>query len=165
MVDWRLSDRQGRWRAQNHDTYSLQIEVVLWETIWRSRWDCTLIRALACGTIWELETSSIETWSKVEVFHAWRSIAWAWPRKEVWPSPCSSTWIEPIINSCTPHPTSMGNTNSVPATTDRPLPKIKFRVLIIGRANAGKTSLLQRVCDTTDSPSVRQGNEEVRGLT
>jgi hypothetical protein len=29
---------------------------------------------------------------------------------------------------------------------------IKFRVLIIGRANAGKTSILQRVCDTTDNP-------------
>jgi hypothetical protein len=31
---------------------------------------------------------------------------------------------------------------------------IKFRVLIIGRANAGKTSILQRVCDTTDSPQI-----------
>ena len=34
------------------------------------------------------------------------------------------------------------------------LPKIKFRVLIIGRANAGKTTILQRVCDTTESPKV-----------
>jgi len=31
---------------------------------------------------------------------------------------------------------------------------VKFRVLIIGRANAGKTSILQRVCDTTESPEV-----------
>jgi GTPase SAR1 family protein len=31
---------------------------------------------------------------------------------------------------------------------------IKFRVLIIGRANAGKTSILQRVCETTDSPEI-----------
>jgi hypothetical protein len=31
---------------------------------------------------------------------------------------------------------------------------VRFRVLIIGRANAGKTSILQRVCDTTDSPEV-----------
>ncbi|KAH9061036.1 GTP-binding protein [Lactarius vividus] len=37
---------------------------------------------------------------------------------------------------------------------DRQLPKIKFRVLIVGRANAGKTSILQRVCDTTDSPVI-----------
>ncbi|KAF8960039.1 hypothetical protein BDZ97DRAFT_1357343 [Flammula alnicola] len=45
----------------------------------------------------------------------------------------------------------------------RRLPKIKFRVLIIGRANAGKTSILQRVCDTTESPVIyrRTGfNEE-----
>ena len=48
----------------------------------------------------------------------------------------------------------------------RPIPKIAFRVLIIGRANAGKTTILQRVCDTTDSPTIyRQNNgrrEEVR---
>jgi GTP-binding protein EngB required for normal cell division len=31
---------------------------------------------------------------------------------------------------------------------------VKFRVLVIGRANAGKTTLLQRVCDTTESPEV-----------
>jgi hypothetical protein len=31
---------------------------------------------------------------------------------------------------------------------------VSFRVLIIGRANAGKTSILQRVCDTTDSPEI-----------
>ena len=31
---------------------------------------------------------------------------------------------------------------------------IKFRVLVIGRANAGMTSILQRVCDTTDSPEI-----------
>ena len=34
------------------------------------------------------------------------------------------------------------------------VPNIQFRVLIIGRANAGKTSILQRVCNTTDSPKV-----------
>ena len=31
----------------------------------------------------------------------------------------------------------------------------RFRILIIGRANAGKTTLLQRVCKTTESPIVR----------
>ena len=30
----------------------------------------------------------------------------------------------------------------------RRIPNIRFRVLIIGRANAGKTSILQRVCNT-----------------
>ena len=33
-------------------------------------------------------------------------------------------------------------------------PNVQFRVLIIGRANAGKTSILQRVCDTTESPVI-----------
>ncbi|KAF8551851.1 hypothetical protein OG21DRAFT_1417201 [Imleria badia] len=37
----------------------------------------------------------------------------------------------------------------------------RFRILVIGRANAGKTTLLQRVCKTTESPIVRDrdGNE------
>ena len=40
---------------------------------------------------------------------------------------------------------------------------VKFRVLIIGRANAGKTSILQRVCDTTESPEIyRFGPEGTR---
>jgi GTP-binding protein EngB required for normal cell division len=47
-----------------------------------------------------------------------------------------------------------------PAARPR-LPEIRFRVLIIGRANAGKTSILQRVCETTESPIILRGNEEV----
>jgi hypothetical protein len=31
---------------------------------------------------------------------------------------------------------------------------VQFRILVIGKANAGKTSILQRVCDTTDSPEI-----------
>ena len=34
------------------------------------------------------------------------------------------------------------------------VPKVQFRVLIIGRANAGKTTILKRVCDTTESPEI-----------
>jgi len=43
-----------------------------------------------------------------------------------------------------------------------PIPKIQFRVLIIGRANAGKTTILQRVCDTTESPTIfrNRGDDE-----
>jgi GTP-binding protein EngB required for normal cell division len=37
---------------------------------------------------------------------------------------------------------------------------IKFRVLIIGRANAGKTSILQRVCNTTESPEIYSVDSE-----
>ena len=33
-------------------------------------------------------------------------------------------------------------------------PELQFRVLIIGRANAGKTSIFQRVCETTESPII-----------
>jgi GTPase SAR1 family protein len=29
-----------------------------------------------------------------------------------------------------------------------------FRILVIGRANAGKTTLLKRVCNTTDDPCI-----------
>jgi GTPase SAR1 family protein len=47
------------------------------------------------------------------------------------------------------------------------VPNIPFRVLIVGRANAGKTSILQRVCETTESPVIYRGQdwqrEEVRG--
>ena len=31
---------------------------------------------------------------------------------------------------------------------------LRFRILVIGRANAGKTTLLQRVCKTMESPIV-----------
>ncbi|KAF8125484.1 hypothetical protein EV363DRAFT_1299212 [Boletus edulis] len=46
------------------------------------------------------------------------------------------------------------------------VPDIRFRVLIVGRANAGKTSILQRVCETTESPKtyrIKHGRrEEIR---
>ena len=36
----------------------------------------------------------------------------------------------------------------------------RFRILVIGRANAGKTTLLQRVCNTTDDPCVYDENNK-----
>lgn len=30
----------------------------------------------------------------------------------------------------------------------------RFRILIIGRANAGKTTILQKVCNTVDQPEI-----------
>ncbi|KAH9010869.1 hypothetical protein EDB85DRAFT_2125692 [Lactarius pseudohatsudake] len=42
------------------------------------------------------------------------------------------------------------------------IPKIRFRVLIIGRANAGKTTILQRICDTTESPVIYRGWKKVK---
>ena len=52
---------------------------------------------------------------------------------------------------------------TAPAAKSRPrLPAIRFRVLVIGRANAGKTSILQRVCETTESPTIYRAGKEVR---
>jgi GTPase SAR1 family protein len=34
----------------------------------------------------------------------------------------------------------------------------RFRVLVMGRANAGKTTILQRVCNTTEDPEICDGN-------
>ena len=36
----------------------------------------------------------------------------------------------------------------------------RFRILVIGRANAGKTTLLQRVCDTTEDPCIYDENDK-----
>ncbi|KIK17282.1 hypothetical protein PISMIDRAFT_685397 [Pisolithus microcarpus 441] len=33
----------------------------------------------------------------------------------------------------------------------------RFRILVMGRANAGKTTILQRVCNTTDEPEIFNG--------
>ncbi|KAH9158884.1 hypothetical protein EDB89DRAFT_1899529 [Lactarius sanguifluus] len=42
----------------------------------------------------------------------------------------------------------------------RRVPEVQFRVLIIGRANAGKTSILKRICETTESPVIYRGGNE-----
>ncbi|KAF8270575.1 hypothetical protein EI94DRAFT_1571135 [Lactarius quietus] len=47
--------------------------------------------------------------------------------------------------------------------TRRRIPEFQFRVLVVGRANAGKTSILQRVCETTESPTIYRGRKAVRG--
>ena len=36
----------------------------------------------------------------------------------------------------------------------------RFRILVIGRANAGKTTLLQRVCNTTEDPCIYDKNNK-----
>ena len=39
----------------------------------------------------------------------------------------------------------------------RRISDLQFRVLVIERANAGKISILQRVCETTESPKIYRG--------
>ncbi|KAH8979656.1 hypothetical protein EDB86DRAFT_2983901 [Lactarius hatsudake] len=41
------------------------------------------------------------------------------------------------------------------------IPEVQFRVLIIGRANAGNVAVLQRVCKTTESPIIYQAYKKV----
>ena len=36
----------------------------------------------------------------------------------------------------------------------------RFRILVVGRSNAGKTTLLQRVCKTTELPEIYNSNDE-----
>ena len=36
----------------------------------------------------------------------------------------------------------------------------RFRILVIGRANAGKTTLLKRVCNTTEDPCIYDENNK-----
>ena len=36
----------------------------------------------------------------------------------------------------------------------------RFRILVIGRANAGKTTLLQKVCNTTEDPCIYDENDQ-----
>ena len=71
-------------------------------------------------------------------------------------APMDTHWLEPTNNTFAPMDTQL---------TPRRVPKIQFRVLIIGRANAGKTSILQRVCETTESPVIFRGRYEVLGPT
>ena len=47
--------------------------------------------------------------------------------------------------------------------TPQQIPNIQFRVLVLGRANAGKTTILQRVCDTTESPTIYRRGKSLYG--
>ncbi|KAJ8580235.1 hypothetical protein M405DRAFT_855043 [Rhizopogon salebrosus TDB-379] len=39
----------------------------------------------------------------------------------------------------------------------------RFRILVVGRANAGKTTLLQRICNTTEKPEIFDREGKKRG--
>ena len=67
----------------------------------------------------------------------------------------------PQLDTSLSHPIALMPTQQA----RRRIPEFQFRVLIIGRANAGKTSILQRICETTNSPIIYRGNRRVRGPT
>jgi GTPase SAR1 family protein len=41
----------------------------------------------------------------------------------------------------------------------------RFRILVIGRANAGKTTILQRVCNTRENPEIYNSDGEKVSIT
>jgi 50S ribosomal subunit-associated GTPase HflX len=51
---------------------------------------------------------------------------------------------------------SKSQSTATKASLDRTLRETagRFRVLIIGRANAGKTTILQKVCKTAENPDI-----------
>ena len=73
--------------------------------------------------------------------------------------PCSTSTV-PLLTSHT-----LGTMDSQEYLPRVPR-DIKFRILVIGRANAGMTSILQRLCDTTGSPEIyrlgRRGKKRER---
>ena len=56
----------------------------------------------------------------------------------------------------------IGQTNHLdPAEIKKHFDRIgRFRVLVVGRSNAGKTTLLQRVCNTTELPDIYNSKGE-----
>ncbi|KAI6152538.1 hypothetical protein BKA82DRAFT_1000496 [Pisolithus tinctorius] len=61
----------------------------------------------------------------------------------------------------TPAPAHTEEVPMDPAKARTHIDRIKrFRILVIGRANAGKITILQRVCDTTNQPEIFHGKGE-----
>ena len=58
-----------------------------------------------------------------------------------------------------PRPTTTMTSNTDPY--DLRAKYTHFRILVIGRANAGKTTLLQRVCNTTEDPCIYDDNKNL----
>ena len=68
------------------------------------------------------------------------------------PSPALSAASTPATSPLSPAPASSPALSLAPP--GHRVPNTQFRVLIVGRSNAGKTSILQRVCETTESPEI-----------
>ncbi|KAI6124689.1 hypothetical protein EV401DRAFT_1162935 [Pisolithus croceorrhizus] len=63
-------------------------------------------------------------------------------------------------------PTSRATYRLHPAKAREHIDRIpRFRILVMGRANAGKTTILQRVCNTTDQPEIFNGEGQKMDAT
>ncbi|KAI6109222.1 hypothetical protein EV401DRAFT_2199693 [Pisolithus croceorrhizus] len=72
----------------------------------------------------------------------------------------------PVFTHCSEEVSSASPSSSLPygldpAKAQEHIDRIgRFRILVMGRANAGKTTILQRVCNTTDQPEIFNGKGE-----
>ena len=41
----------------------------------------------------------------------------------------------------------------------------RFRILVIGRANAGKTTILKKICDSTEDPEIYDAEGRIVGFS
>ncbi|KAI5991040.1 GTP-binding protein [Pisolithus marmoratus] len=63
-----------------------------------------------------------------------------------------------VIETLPMPPSSRPPIHLDPAEAKQHIARIeRFRILVMGRANAGKTTILQRVCNTTDQPEILNG--------
>jgi septin family protein len=72
------------------------------------------------------------------------------------------------ISSSNPQdtPTSGANANAADERRAELTKKAgRFRILVIGKANAGKTTILKKICNTTDDAEIyNSGGEKESGL-
>ena len=62
-------------------------------------------------------------------------------------------------SNCSRDSLAMASTSSRPPLSARQMRKLRkkftrFRILVIGRANAGKTTILQKLCNATGEPTI-----------
>ncbi|KAI6146812.1 hypothetical protein BKA82DRAFT_1005948, partial [Pisolithus tinctorius] len=68
------------------------------------------------------------------------------------------TEVSPSVSPDAVVPTRASDYRLDPTEAKKQIDHIpRFRILVMGRANAGKTTILQRVCNTTDQPEIFDG--------
>jgi len=78
------------------------------------------------------------------------------------PSTASSPQIvEPSVDPVPPATLAPAVTSDLDEAAKLRAKYTRFRILVIGRANAGKTTLLKRVCNTTEEPSIYEGGKNL----